>query len=61
MKHLTESNFTEIGLAITHYKVFENYIYENTATFRQDYCTMENINIGGYTPQRLLTTYQPLG
>ena len=31
--HLAESNFTETALDITHHKVFEEYIFENTATF----------------------------
>ena len=30
--HLAETNFAEIVLDITHYKIFQNYIFENTAT-----------------------------
>ena len=30
--HLAEENFTETVLNIIHYKVFENYKFENTAT-----------------------------
>ena len=34
--HLAKSNFTYTVLDITHYKMFENYIIENTATSPKD-------------------------
>ena len=30
--YLAEDNFTETGLDIMHYKVLEDYLFENTAT-----------------------------